>query len=199
VAWFGGQVLAWAAGLWVLLEVRPLTHLGRPRAPSEVFWPVLAEVVLGLVGMAGLVAVPWPTGWPDWVVLGLAVLATIMVTGLLGSYVFAVYVALSWVGAGAGLAAVRAGSGGLEGFLRIRIDPSGRLTIHPVVVDRVCHDCVLDESDGVNGPTGSARPDWAGEPPRPYLVEPPIVVERAPAPPPETEVEPSRAQPAATS
>jgi hypothetical protein len=199
VAWFGGQVLAWAAGLWVLLAVRPLTHLGRPRAPSEVFWPVLAEVVLGLAGMAALAAVPWPTGWPDWVVLGLAVLGTVIVTGLLGSYVFAVYVGLSRLPLVQGWQLSAQALEDWKGFLRLRIDPSGRLTIYPVVVDRVCHDWVLDVPDGVHRPTGSARPQWAGEPPRPYLVEPPIVVERAPAPPaPDTTVESSRAQPATT-
>ena len=78
--------------------------------------------------------------------------------------------------------------------------PRGRLTIYPVVVDRVCHDWALDAPDGVDGRTGSARPEWAGEPPRPYLVEAPIVVERAPAPPTvEATVESSRAQPAASS
>jgi hypothetical protein len=199
VAWFGGQVLAWAAGLWVLLAVRPLTHLGRPRAPSEVFWPVLAEVILGLAGMAALAAVPWPTGWPDWVVLGLAVLGTVIVTGLLGSYVFAVYVGLSRLPLVQGWQLSAQALEDWKGFLRLRIDPSGRLTIYPVVVDRVCHDWVLDVPDGVDRPTGSARPQWAGEPPRPYLVEPPIVVERAPAPPtPQATVESSRAQPATT-
>jgi hypothetical protein len=199
VAWFGGQVLAWAAGLWVLLALRPLTHLGWPRPPSEVFWPILAEVVLGLVGMATLVAVPWPTGWPDWIVLGLAVLVTIMLTGLLGSYVFAVYVALSRLPLVQGWQLSAQALEDWKGFLRLRIDPSGRLTLYPVVVDRVCHDWVLDAPAGIPGRTGSARPEWAREPPRPYLVEPPIVLERTPAPQlPGPGVE-SRPQPATTS
>ena len=199
VAWFGGQVLAWAAGLWVLVAIRPLTHLGRPRAPSEVFWPALAEVVLGLAGMAGLVAVPWPTGWPDWGVLGLALLATIFVTGLLASYLFAVYIALSRLPAVQGWQLSAQALEDWKGFLRLRIDRTGRLTVYPVVVDRVCHDWVLDAPDGVDGPAGSARPEWAGEPPRPYLVEPPVVVDRVPAAPvPDAGAEPSR-QPATTS
>jgi hypothetical protein len=197
VVWFGGQVLAWAAGLWVLLAVRPLTHLGRPRAPSEVFWPILAEVVLGLAGMAALVAVRWPTGWPDWVVLGLALIATIMVTGLLGSYLFAVYIAFSRLPLVQGWQLSAQSLEDWKGFLRLRIDPSGRLTVYPVVIDRVCHDWLLDAPDG---PTGSARPEWAGKPPQPYLVEPPVVVERAPAPRvPDPGAEPSRRQPATTS
>jgi hypothetical protein len=199
VAWFGGQVLAWAAALWVLLAARPLAHLGRPRAPSEIFWPALAQVVLGLAGMAALVAVPWPTGWPDWVVLGLSVLVTVIGTGLLASYVFAVYVALSRLPLVQSWQLSAQSLEDWKGFLRLRIDPSGRLTLYPVVVDRVCHDWVLDAPDGVDGRTGSARPEWAGEPPRPYLVEPPIVVERVPAPSgPAAGVE-SRPQPATTS
>jgi hypothetical protein len=182
VAWFGGQVLEWAAGLYVLLAIRPLTHLGRPRAPSEVFWAGLAQVVLGVAGMAVLVAVPWPTGWPDSVVLGLAVLATILVTGLVGSYVFAAYIALSRLPLVQGWQLSAQALEDWKGFVRLRIDPTGRLTLYPVVVDRVCHDWVLRPPDGVDGPAGSVRPEWAGEPPRPYLVEPPIVLDRAPAP-----------------
>jgi hypothetical protein len=181
VAWFGGQVLAWAAGLYVLLAIRPLTHLGRPRAPSEAFWAALAQVVLGVVGMAVLVAVPWPAQLPDWVVLGLAVLGTIIVTGLLASYVFALYVALSRSPLVQGWQLSAQALEDWKGFVRLRIDPSGRLTLYPVVVDRVCHNWVLDAPDGVDGPAGSARPDWAGEPPRPYLVEAPIVIERTPS------------------
>jgi hypothetical protein len=200
VAWFAGPVLVWAAGLWLLIALRPLTHLGRPRAPSELFWPALSQVVLALAGMAALVAVPWPTGWPDWVVLGLAELATIVVTGLLASYLFAIYVALSpsplvqsWQLSAQALE-------DWKGFVRLRIEPSGRLTLYPVVVDRVCHDWRLDAPDGVDGPVGSVRPDWAGKPPRPYLAEPPVSIERVPAPQgPAGAAETSPVQPATTS
>jgi hypothetical protein len=181
VLWFGGQVLAWAAGLYVLLALRPLMSMHRPRPPSEVFWAVLAQVVLGLAGMAALVAVPWPSGLPDWVVLGLAVLATMTVTGLVGSYVVAGYIALSRLPVVQGWQLSAQALEDWKGFLRLRIDKGGRLTVYPVVVDKVCHDWELDPPGRADGPTGSVRPVPAGGFPRPHLVEAPIVVDRSPA------------------
>jgi hypothetical protein len=180
VAWFGGQALVWSAGFYVLLALRPLTHLGRPRAPSEVFWAGLAQLVVALAGMAALVAVPWPPGWPDWVVLGLAVLATLPVTGLVGSYVFAVYVILSRLPTVQGWQLSAQALEDVKGFVRLRIDRTGRLTLFPIVVDTVCHDWSLDP-DGLDGPPGSVRPEFVGVPPRPHLIEPPIVIDRQPA------------------
>ena len=55
VAWFAGQCLAWAGVLYVMLALRPLAGLHRPRAPSEVFWAGLAQLVVGLAGMVALV------------------------------------------------------------------------------------------------------------------------------------------------
>jgi hypothetical protein len=185
VLWFAGQVLAWAAVLWLLLWLRPVVSLHRPRPPSEVFWAVLAQVVLGLAGMAALVAVPWPSGLPDWVVLGLAVLATVVVTGLLASYVFALYVAVSRLPLVQGWQLSAQALEDRKGFVRLHIDRDGRLTLHPVVVDRVCHDWQLDPPGDGHGPAGSVRPVPVGELPRPYLVEPPVVIDRSPglAPP----------------
>jgi hypothetical protein len=180
VLWFAGQVLAWAGGLWVLLALRPVMSLHRPRAPSEVFWAVLAQVVLGLAGMAALVAVPWPSGLPDWVVLGIAVLVTMTVTGLVGSYVFAAYIALSRLPLVQGWQLSAQALEDWKGFLRLRIDKGGRLTVFPVVVDQVCHDWELDPPGPIDGPTGSVRPVPAHGLPRPHLVEAPFVVDRCP-------------------
>jgi hypothetical protein len=152
-----------------------------PRPPSEVFWAVLAQVVLGLAGMAALVAVRWPTGLPDWVVLGLAVLATMTVTGLVASYVFAAYIALSRLPLVQGWQLSAQALEDWKGFLRLRIDKGGRLTVYPVVVDKVCHDWELDPPGQAEGPTGSVRPVPATGLPRPHLVEAPFVVDRCPA------------------
>jgi hypothetical protein len=180
VAWFGGQVLVWGAGLYVLLALRPLTHLGRPRAPSEVFWAGLAQVVVGLAGMAALVIVPWPTGWPDWFVLGLALLMTIVGTGLVASYAFALYVIVSRLPLVQGWQLAAQALEDVKGFVRLRVDPSGRLTLYPIVVDTVCHDWRLEPPDRVHGPPGSVRPEFAGPTPRPHLIEPPVVIDREP-------------------
>src|SRR3954452_20504442 len=180
VFWFAGQVLAWSAGLYVLLALRPVMSMHRPRPPSEAFWAVLAQVVLGLAGMALLVVVPWPSGLPDWVVLGLAVLATMTVTGLVASYVFAAYVALSRRPLVQGWQLSAQALEDWKGFLRLRIDKGGRLTASPVVVDRVCHDWELDPPGQVDGPAGSVRPVPARGLSRPHLVEAPFVVDRCP-------------------
>src|SRR4051794_16483500 len=180
VLWFAGQALAWAGVLYVLLALRPLASLHRPRPPSEAFWAVLAQVVLALAGMAALVAVPWPSMLPDWVVLGLAVLATVTVTGLVGSYVFALYVALSRLPLVQGWQLSAQALEDWKGFLRLRIDKGGRLTVYPVVVDKVCHDWELDPPGVVDGPPGSVRPVPVGGVPRPHLVEAPVVIDRCP-------------------
>jgi hypothetical protein len=181
VAWFGGQVLIWAGGLYVVIALRPLTYGGRPRAPSEVFWAGLAQVLVALAGMAALVGVPWPPRWPDWLVLGLAMVATLLVTGLVAAYVFALYIALSRLPVVQGWQLSAQALEDVKGFVRLRLDPAGRLTLHPIVVDRVCHDWRLDPPDGLDGPPGSVRPEFAGPPPRPHLIEPPIVIDREPA------------------
>ena len=180
ILWFAGQVLAWSAGLYVLLALRPVMSMHRPRPPSEVFWAVLAQVVLALAGMAALVAVRWPSGLPDWVVLGLAVLATMTVTGLVGSYVFAAYIAFSRLPLVQGWQLAAQALEDWKGFLRMRIDKGGRLTVYPVVVDQVCHDWELDPPGQVGGAAGSVRPVPARGMPRPHLVESPFVLERCP-------------------
>jgi hypothetical protein len=180
VLWFAGQVLAWSAGLYVLLALRPVVSMHRPRPPSEMFWAVLAQIVLGLAGMAALVAVPWPSGLPDWVVLGLAVLATMTVTGLVGSYVFAGYIALSRRPLVQGWQLSAQALEDWKGFLRLRIDKGGRLTVYPVVVDEVCHDWELDPPGRADGRAGSVRPVPAQGLPRPHLIEAPFVLDRRP-------------------
>jgi hypothetical protein len=124
------------------------------------------------------------------------VLATVVVTGLLASYVFAGYVMLSRLPLVQGWQLSAQAIEACKGFVRMRIDASGRLTLYPVVVDEVCHDWELDPP-GDAGPAGSARPVPAGPFPRAHLVEPPVVIDRT-APPAPSEVVPG-AQPATTS
>ena len=65
-------------------------------------------------------------------------------TGLVGAYVFAGYVALSRLPTVQGWQLSAQALEECKGFLRLRIDPSGLLTVYPVAVDDVCHDWVLD-------------------------------------------------------
>jgi hypothetical protein len=61
-----------------------------------------------------------------------------------------------------------------KGFLRLRVDARGRVTVYPVVIDRVTHDWDLAPARAAGG----VRPVPSGGPPRVRLAEPPIVVTR---------------------
>jgi hypothetical protein len=63
-----------------------------------------------------------------------------------------------------------------KGFVRILIDDKG-LTLHPIVVDEVCHDWELPIVDTTNGQLSVPRPL---SPIAPRLVENPIRISRVP-------------------
>lgn len=129
-------------------------------------------VALG-AGIAVVLLLPWPAGWPPFLTLAL-VLAITFVTGFAaGSEAFAVFI----LGTPRGEVASWAMSGQAiedhKGFLRIRIAPEGTLTVYPVAVDRICRDWTLGE----NG-DGGLRPVPADGLPPLRLFEPPITVAR---------------------
>lgn len=168
VVWIGVVVLVGA--LLPVLRLRP------PQVPPEGVRAGLLQVVVAYGGLLGALAVPWPWGWPDWVVLGFAALAAAVVLGLASCFMLALYIATSpsrlvhgWLFAAQAIE-------DLKGFVRIRIDPEGRLTLYPIVVDTICRDWALVE--GVE--PGTARPVPAGGLPQAYLVEEPVVIDRVP-------------------
>jgi hypothetical protein len=61
-----------------------------------------------------------------------------------------------------------------KGFVRMHLAADGTLTLHPLVVDEVCHDWTLE-----SGPFGT-RPVPANGLPVPRLLEAPVVI--APTP-----------------
>jgi hypothetical protein len=136
---------------------------------------VAAEVVLALVLLAGLAAVPLPGGIAGLVAAVAAFAATVVVAGVVGVELFAAWlfvhhdlpVARGWIFSGRGIE-------DHKGFLRIHLGRDGALTVHPVVVDRVCRAWKA---------TPSAEPgaSWiapAAEPSVPRLAEPPFRVPR---------------------
>jgi hypothetical protein len=149
-------------------------------------WLALAvQFAIAAGGLAGAVALQriaadaamdWWTGLPDWVILGLSLLGTGFVTGLVGAYGFALYLVTANRGEVAdwqfSAQAIEDG----KGFLRLHVGNDGRLTVYPVVVDEVCRDWNLASG----GEGGVLRPVPA-RPVRPRLLEPPVVVERAAA------------------
>jgi hypothetical protein len=62
-----------------------------------------------------------------------------------------------------------------KGFLRIRVHGDGRLTVHPVAIDRICRDWTLEPSPGA----AELRPVPA-TPLQPQLIEPPFEISRTP-------------------
>ncbi|MFF1384771.1 hypothetical protein ACFVWT_14520 [Arthrobacter sp. NPDC058288] len=138
-------------------------------AARGVLWQLTA---LG-AGVAVVLLLPWPAGWPPFLTLAL-VLAITFATGFAaGSEAFALFI----LGTPRGEVASWAMSGQAiedhKGFLRIRIAADGTLTVYPVAVDRVCRDWTLEENDD-----GGLRPVPAGGLPPLRLFEPPVTVGR---------------------
>jgi hypothetical protein len=112
--------------------------------------------------------------WLDnYVLLSGSVLLTGFVAGVIGSYGFALSMVLcrwsrkvaSWV------APARSIEEG-KGFVRIHVTPD-ELVLHPIVIEKVCHDWELkDVGDGM------ARPLPADPLPAARLIEPPVTIAR---------------------
>lgn len=180
----GAQGLVWfliVVGVWAL---QPVRHLRLPRIPRS---GVLAVLVIGLqllLGFAGLllaVLVPWPHWLPDWGLLALSLGGAAALTGWLAGYALGLAILPARAGV---LAEIQMSAQAIEdykGFLRIRVDADGTLTLHPVVVDRVCRDWRLEPApDGAQPKAGERRPVPVGELPVPRLVEAPVVIRRQP-------------------
>jgi hypothetical protein len=178
-----GMKLAWQAAVWtgaavLVAGLLPLLRGRSPQAPAEGVKAALLQLVVAFAGLLGALAVPWPGNWPDWVVLGVAALAATIVVGLAACYALAVFIATSSSRLVHGWHFSAQAIEDLKGFVRMRIDPGGRLTLYPVVVDDVCRDWDL-----VDGPTpGSKRPVPAQGLPQAHLIEEPVVIDRAPPP-----------------
>lgn len=167
-------IVAVPAALLVFLEAsRPLVghrqHGTGFTAARGALWQLTA---LG-AGIAVVLVLPWPAGWPPFLTLAL-VLAVTFATGFAaGSEAFALFI----LGTPRGEVASWAMSGQAiedhKGFLRIRIAADGTLTVYPVAVDRVCRDWTLEENDD-----GGLRPVPEGGLPPLRLFEPPVTVAR---------------------
>ncbi len=171
--------LAWQAAVWLGAAVLvgallPLLRRRRPRPVPQWLRAGLLQLVVGFVGLFGVLAVPWPGRWPDWLALGLAALGSAAVDGLLACYALAVFIATSTSRLVHGWLFSAQAIEDWKGFVRMRIAPDGRLTLYPIVVDTVCRDWEL-----VDGPVpGMKRPVPASALPPAHLVEAPIVLDR---------------------
>ncbi len=176
----GWQTAVWFAVAVAVAVLLPLLRRRAPRRPSEALVAVSMQLVVGFASFALMLVVPWPRAWPDWVVLLSAVTATVAVTGLVACFALAAFILTarnrtvrSWQMSAQSIE-------DYKGFLRIRVDPDGRLTVHPVAVDRVCRDWDVVRVDGAaaRAPGVHALPVPADRLPAVRLIEHPVVVER---------------------
>ncbi len=170
-----GQLGVWFAVVVAGWTLRPVLHRHLPRFPVLATIGIVFQMVLAFATLSVVVLVPWPDGTPDWVLLGACVVGTVVVTGLAACYAFAGTILLARRGQ---VAELRMSGQAIEdhkGFLRIRVHGDGRLTVHPVAIDRICRDWTLEPSPG----TADLRPVPA-MPLRPRLIEPPFEISRTP-------------------
>jgi hypothetical protein len=99
------------------------------------------------VSAAVVILVPWPHGWPDFVILILALTLVHLGGWALGSEAFALYILAtpsgevsSWKMSGQSIE-------DHKGLLRIHLTSDGNLTIYPLMVDTVCRDWQLATND----------------------------------------------------
>ena len=176
----GGQTAVWLLVAVAVAVVLPLLRGRPPRRPSEALVAVGLQLVVAFASFAAVLTVPWPAGWPDWVVLGLAFAGTVLVTGFVACTALALYILAARNHTVASWQMSAQAYEDYKGFLRIRIDPDGLLTVHPLVVDTVCRDWDVVHVDSAAGHTPGvhARPVPADGLPAVRLVERPVVVER---------------------
>ena len=173
VARLAGQALVWAGVVVAGFSLAPLIRGNRPAPPSEVVWAVGMQLVVSFLTLAAAASVPWPPAWAAWVVLGLVLLGTVVISGFVASYVFALYILTSKIHVVRGWQMSAQAVEDYKGFLRLRLDRDGMVTVYPIVIDQVCHDWLLD----------GTRPVPVAGLPVPRLVEPPFRVARTVAVP----------------
>ena len=185
----GAQGLVWfliVVGVWAL---QPLRRGRLPRIPRSGVLAVLLislQLLLGFAGLVLAVAIPWPDRLPDWGLLALSLGGAAALTGWLAGYALALAVLPARSGV---LAEIQFSAQAIEdykGFLRIRVDGDGDLTVYPVAVDRVCRDWDVVKDTDVTA--GDHRPVPAGGLPTPRLIEPPVVIPRRPPGPPPADI-----------
>jgi hypothetical protein len=135
---------------------------------------VLLQLLVAFLGLSAAVSLPWPTVVPDGMLLGLSMLFIGVVFGFIACYAFGVSIATSRSPVVRGWQMSAQSIEDFKGFVRMRIDSAGRLTLFPVVLDQVCRDW---EVVGGTEP-GTARPVPSKALPRPQLAEDPIIVDR---------------------
>ncbi|MEJ3745862.1 hypothetical protein WEI85_21535 [Actinomycetes bacterium KLBMP 9797] len=170
----GGWLLMLLALGTAVLLLYPLLRGRMPRRPEVPLLAVAPQVAVAAGGLTGAVAIPWPAGWSDWLILVGCLLGTVILTGLVASFAFAAYIRLARSGLVQDWQMSAQSIEDHKGFVRMHINPEGDLTLYPLVVDTVCRDWTTAPDDSAGG----ERP-MPAEPLRPpKLIHPPIVIAR---------------------
>ena len=168
--WFGAAIL--------LASLVPLVHLQRPRLPPVWLLAVVLQLLVAFGTLAAAVALPWPR-WQSWQLLAAAGLGAFVVSGFVGCYALALYLAISR-NRGVLFSAQAIEDG--KGFLRMHLDAQGRLTVYPLLVTRICRDWELEPVEVTTATVRRMRPVPAGGagqgPPQVQLIEAPVVIDR---------------------
>jgi hypothetical protein len=182
----GGQL-----SLWWLVAVAISTAVVSYRS-RRIREPELALGAIGLqllVALISLVATVWVVravtlpGWfpggkalPNYILLAVMLAVVAPVAGLVGSYAVALTLALSRSRLVSDWQFSAQSIDDHKGFVRLRIDPAGRLVVYPLVVDAVVRRWRIGGL--VSSPRPPRRVTAADGLPMPYLVEAPVVILR---------------------
>lgn len=178
---FAGRLLA-VALVGAGISMAPMLRRRPPIVSLGVTMLVLTQLVVALICFVGFGLLPHTSFQllPNWIQLSLGGAIAALAGGLVGASTFGFYVALSNSNSARDWAFSGQSIDDGKGFLRIRLDSSGTLTVHPLVVDQVHRDFDVS-SDVVETNSGRATriPVPVGDLPRPRLVEPPFIVSRS--------------------
>ncbi|MCT9868929.1 hypothetical protein [Paenarthrobacter aurescens] len=99
------------------------------------------------VSVAVVILLPWPDGWPDFVILLLALAVVHLGGWAVGSEAFALYILATSSGEVSSWKMSGQAIEDHKGFLRIHLAPDGKLTVYPLKVDTICRDWQLATND----------------------------------------------------
>lgn len=178
---FAGELLAVAA-VAALIGLAPMVRRRPPIISLAVTGLILMQLVVGLICFVGYGLLPHAHFLllPDLLQLTFGAVVAAVVGGLLGVTAFGLYIVLGqspsareWAFSGQ---AIDDG----KGFLRIRLDKDGGLTVHPLVVDKVHREFDVSADPVPTQAHRSTRiPVMVGDPPTPRLIEPPFFIRRS--------------------
>jgi len=188
VARLSGQLALWWGVIALALTMVFSVRARRLRGPWIVLFGVGLQILIALLGLAVAVWVVRAVVLPGWFPGGralpnyllLAVLLAILAPalGLVGSYGIGLTLALGRSGVLITWQFSAQSIDDRKGFVRLRIDPEGRLLVYPIVIDEVVRRWRI----GAAGPTAKPprRVTAVGGLPAARLIEAPVVIHRSP-------------------